>query len=227
MEWLEITRVIPPGSFKPQLWPPARRGAGAALRPTPAALGNCRFPKKPPVILKNHAGLCGFDVGTLSFAGDPQQQAACLLNPVEPVGRLGTAAGKAARGARRSASAAARACPTARPCARCCRSAASSMLAAELSRPVSHAHDDDPLSRPATYFIIHDTSTPNYRALAWPRVDRRRSQDQQSRALPMRQQDRARAYLHQSRPAPICSRTISRCRGARPNSKWRCSTARR
>ena len=41
-------------------------------------------------------------------------------------------------------------------------------LVATLAQPVSHAHDNDPLSRPATYMVFHDTSTPNYRTQPWP-----------------------------------------------------------
>jgi hypothetical protein len=37
-----------------------------------------------------------------------------------------------------------------------------------LAGAVSHAHDNDPLSRSATYIVFHDTSTPNYRSQPWP-----------------------------------------------------------
>ena len=95
------------------------------------------------------------------------QQAACLLNPVEPVGRLGTPLEKlpeslAERVGRTTS------LPDREALRALLQARGFEHLAAELSRPVSHAHDDDPLSRPATYFIIHDTSTPNFRALAWP-----------------------------------------------------------
>ncbi len=55
------------------------------------AAGKCRFAKRPPVVLKDMAGFCKFDPGTLTFAGTPAEQARCLLNPVQPVGRLGPA----------------------------------------------------------------------------------------------------------------------------------------
>lgn len=133
------------------------------------AAGNCRFPKKPPVVLKNMAGLCGFDLGTLSFAGDPEQQALCLLNPVQPVGRLGEPLEKlppalAERVGRTSG------LPDREALRLHLRERNLGLLAEGLSRPVSHAHDNDPLSRSATYFLIHDTSSPNFRGLAWPKA---------------------------------------------------------
>src|SRR5690606_1634267 len=41
-------------------------------------------------------------------------------------------------------------------------------LIGNLAQPVSHAHDNDPLARSATYIVFHDTSTPNYRTQPWP-----------------------------------------------------------
>jgi hypothetical protein len=37
-----------------------------------------------------------------------------------------------------------------------------------LDRPVAMAHDGDPIARGATYFVIHDTSAPNYMGKAFP-----------------------------------------------------------
>jgi hypothetical protein len=34
---------------------------------------------------------------------------------------------------------------------------------------IAFARDGDPQSRPATYFVIHDTSSPNYGNSSWPR----------------------------------------------------------
>ena len=146
-----------------------RAGLAALLCiPAAAALaaGNCSFKKQPPVILKN-MGPCNFDVGTLSFEGDPVQQAKCLITKVEPIGRLGerretlpnslanvgTATGLPARDALRKLLE---------------ERGLGATLGARLSDPVSHAHDNDPLSRSATYFLIHDTSAPNFKNRRWP-----------------------------------------------------------
>src|SRR6185295_15344418 len=37
-----------------------------------------------------------------------------------------------------------------------------------LDKPVSHGQDNDPIARSATYFVIHDTSSPNLGSKAWP-----------------------------------------------------------
>jgi hypothetical protein len=139
-------------------------GVGADAQAT----GKCRFPKRPPVVLKNPSGFCNFDPGTLTFSGTPAEQARCLLNPLQPVGRLGpaldalpdtisarvggdldlpshTALGVLLR-----------------------ERGVPNDLIATLADPVSHAHDNDPLSRSATYVVFHDTSTPNYRTQPWP-----------------------------------------------------------
>ena len=41
-------------------------------------------------------------------------------------------------------------------------------FAAHLWQPVSHAHDNDPDAPVARYFVIHDTSGPNYRHGSFP-----------------------------------------------------------
>jgi hypothetical protein len=52
------------------------------------AAGKCFFRPVAPVTLKN-MGKCTFDLEALAFSGTPAEQAKCLLNPVQPVGRLG------------------------------------------------------------------------------------------------------------------------------------------
>ena len=61
----------------------------ASLSPAFAA-GNCYFPKRPPITLKDVSGHCGFDPETQTFTGSAAGQARCLLTPVRPVGRLGS-----------------------------------------------------------------------------------------------------------------------------------------
>jgi len=131
------------------------------------SLGKCYFPPRPPVTLK-HMGPCDFDPDLLSFAGEPAQQAVCLLTPVQRVGRLGPKLEKlpailADRIGRSSD------LPAREQIRALLQQSGLEDLDATLSRPVAHAHDSDPLSRSATYFMIHDTSTPNYGALPWPK----------------------------------------------------------
>lgn len=105
-------------------------------------------------------GPCGFDPETLSFAGDPARQTACLA---QPVGRWGKLDGPL------------QAIPNVLA-ARVGRSALlpgrtalgnflsglglTEALAAGLFAPVSRARDGDPFAPAARYFVIHDTSGP-------------------------------------------------------------------
>ena len=131
------------------------------------AAGPCRFAKRPPVVLKDIGGFCRFDHDTQTFAGTPAEQARCLLNPVEPVGRLGTALETLPDSIEKRVGGAD--LPSHEALATLLRErGAAQDLIAGLALPVSHAHDNDPLARSATYIVFHDTSTPNYRTQPWP-----------------------------------------------------------
>ncbi|KAB2883837.1 MAG: hypothetical protein F9K38_05175 [Pseudorhodoplanes sp.] len=153
---------------------PCRRLIVAALIlacPAPAAfaVGNCYFPKRPPATLKD-MGPCRFDPETQTYAGEPAEQARCLLTPVLPVGHLGpplielpdALAHFVGTGRDLPSRAALRALLADR--------GLMETLGDTLSEAVAHAHDGDPLSRSATYFVLHDTSSPNFRGLPWPRA---------------------------------------------------------
>ncbi len=135
------------------------------------ALGECRFKPSPPTTLPagDRFGLCRFDLATLSYAGAGAEQARCLLNPVRPVGRLGAPLGELPRvlaeRAGRTTGLPDRATLQAWLTAR----GLGDSLGSSLAHPVSFARDNDRKSRPATYFVIHDTSTPNYGSLPWPK----------------------------------------------------------
>jgi hypothetical protein len=131
------------------------------------ALADCK-PKRPlpPVVLKN-MGVCGFDPQTLSFAGEPAQQAACLMRPVAKIGKLGPVLDKLPNVL----------VHVGRPNNLPAREALSAHLskldlewdfAAYLWQPVSRARDHDENAPPARYFVIHDTSGPNFARKPWP-----------------------------------------------------------
>ena len=140
-------------------------GFGAAE----ASAGPTCKPKRPrPVVHLRNMGPCAFDPGTLSFVGKPPQQAACLLRaldrsrnlapapadlPAALAGRVGQPAGLPAREA---IGALLRKLDLERD------------FAAALWRPVSRARDNDPDAPAARYFVIHDTSGPNYGSRAFP-----------------------------------------------------------
>jgi hypothetical protein len=132
------------------------------------ARGNCSFKPSPPVTLKT-MGICDFDAEKLSFAGDGAQQAKCLLRPVNPVGRLGAPLEKLPEVLDERAGT-----PAGLPARDVLRGwlkvrGLDAPLGQSLDQAVSFARDNDRTSRAASYFIIHDTSTPNYGALPWPR----------------------------------------------------------
>jgi hypothetical protein len=145
-------------------------GASGASATDFSSAGKCSFAKRPPVVLKDRQieGFCKFDHNTQLFGGTPAEQARCLLNPVEPVGRLG-AAMDALPAALEMRVGGETDLPSRDALAGLLRDrGATQDLIDTLAQPVSHAHDNDPLARSATYIVFHDTSTPNYRTQPWP-----------------------------------------------------------
>jgi hypothetical protein len=132
------------------------------------AAGNCSFKPSPPVTLKD-SGFCQFDLDRLAYAGDSVQQAKCLLNPVKPVGRLASPLEELpSLLAERVGQA--EGLPEREPLkAWLAERGMADSLGESLDKTVSRARDNDPAARPATYFVIHDTSAPNYGATPWPR----------------------------------------------------------
>jgi hypothetical protein len=144
--------------------------ASAALASDFSSAGKCRFAKRPPVVLKDNQidGFCKFDHDIQSFSGTPAEQARCLLNPVEPVGRLGPSMDALPETLERRVGNGAD-LPSRETLTTLLRDrGATQDLIDTLAQPVSHAHDNDPLARSATYIVFHDTSTPNYRTQPWP-----------------------------------------------------------
>ena len=122
---------------------------------------------RAPFFIKN-MGACAFDPETLSFAGTPVEQAMCLMRGMDATRNLGPPLtvlppGLASRIGQ----------TTGLPS----REALSSFLskqnletdfAAHLWQPLSRAHDNDPDAPMARYFVIHDTSGPNYGHRGFP-----------------------------------------------------------
>jgi hypothetical protein len=162
------------------------------------AAGNCRFPPAKPVILKN-MGPCEFDAGLMSFKGDAKTQAACLLSPVQPFGKIGAPRedlpSPIADFVGRS-----RDLPARAALMRVLRERGLDQdLAPTLDQPVAHAHDNDPLSRSVTYFVIHDTSSPNYMGRPWPGdIDRDSSINNLGRYACANKIERAHVFINRS-----------------------------
>jgi hypothetical protein len=160
------------------------------------AAGNCKFPPTKPPVLKN-MGPCEFDPGLMSFAGDARQQAACLTSPVLQFGYIGKP--------REDMPAAfadyvgrSRDLPARGALEKVVRERGLSIDFA-LDKPVAHAHDNDPLSRSVSYFVIHDTSSPNYLGRPWPAdIDGDRSINNLDRYACANKIERAHAFINRA-----------------------------
>ncbi len=136
---------------------------GSAL----TAPGDCVFPKHPPVTLKN-MGRCEFDLETLSFKGKPAEQATCLTNPLLTGGYLTSERAKLPETFAKRVGRSIDLPKREDLLAYLHFSGLGKEFGETLSKPISHANDNDPLARSATYFVIHDTSAPNFASRPFP-----------------------------------------------------------
>jgi hypothetical protein len=122
---------------------------------------------RPPFFVKT-MGPCTFDPATLSFIGEPVEQAQCLMRGMDRSRNLAPALQSLP-----SALASRLGGDTGLPS----REVLSGFLskqnlewdfAAYLWMPVSRARDNDPDAPMARYFVIHDTSGPNYGRRPFP-----------------------------------------------------------
>ena len=130
------------------------------LTPADAFATQCR-PRRPlPSVVLRTMGPCNFDVETLSFAGSSVQQAACLIRPVKRWAHLGrplenlpeVLADRVGRS---------EALPNrASLAALIAETGLAPQFSDSLDGQVSRAHDGDPFSPMARYFVVHDTSGP-------------------------------------------------------------------
>ena len=122
---------------------------------------------KPPFFIKS-MGVCAFDPETLSYAGTPVQQAMCLMRgmdvsrnllprlsslPAPLANRIGQTTGLPSRATLSNYLA---------------QQGLEGDLGDYLWLPVSRARNNDLGSPMARYFVIHDTSGPNYGHRAFP-----------------------------------------------------------
>jgi len=133
-----------------------------------AVLAGCKPDHfKPPFFIKS-MGACAFDPETLSYAGSPLQQAKCLMRGMDASRNLAPplASLPASLSSRIGQT-------TGLPS----RVTLSNYLAGQglegdfgdyLWLPVSRAHDNDLAAPMARYFVIHDTSGPNYGRHSFP-----------------------------------------------------------
>jgi hypothetical protein len=141
--------------------------AGFIFAPGDVAANQCGPRQVLPSVILRSMGPCNFDLESLSFAGDPAQQAACLLRPVGRRAILGpplTALPKVlAERVGRSALLPGRAALA----AAIADMAIDRELADGLFGQLSRAADGDPFAPTARYFVIHDTSGPKLDAFSF------------------------------------------------------------
>jgi hypothetical protein len=122
---------------------------------------------RPPFFIKS-MGACAFDPETLSFAGTPVQQAMCLMRGMDPTRNLMPPV------ASLPPALAERVGQTTGLPSRAALAEYLSALGLEgefgdfLWLPVSRAHDNALEASVARYFVIHDTSGPNYGRRSFP-----------------------------------------------------------
>jgi len=147
--------------------------AGALACPIAAAshyvaLAGCKPDHFKPLFFVKSMGECSFDAETLSYAGTPVQQAMCLMrgmdatrNLLPPLHSLPPALAK-------------RVGQTTELPSRAVLADYLATLGLEgefgdfLWSPVSRAHDNDVAAPIARYFVIHDTSGPNFGRRSFP-----------------------------------------------------------
>lgn len=104
---------------------------------------------------------CPLDTSSVSFSGSEVEQAKCLLRPVRPFGHLG---GNLAALPAPLAGLLGQAAPSKDALRQLLRARGISeaQIGGSLDDPVSRGNNNNPRSGLADYFVIHDTSTPNF-----------------------------------------------------------------
>ena len=133
-----------------------------------ALSASCKPSHPLPTVTLKDEGVCNFNLDSLSYRGTPEEQAKCLMRGEDQTRNLGPPLENLPD---------ALASRVGRDGGLPSRETLSGYLskqdletdfAANLWQPVSHAEDNNPEAPLATYFVIHDTSGPNYGHRAFP-----------------------------------------------------------
>jgi hypothetical protein len=111
---------------------------------------------------------CPFDDSTLSYAGTPQEQAKCLLRPVLMGGNLGAPLKKLPKPLDKLIGQPLTVDKAALEHYLAAHNINEADIGGSLNDPVAAANTADPNAPLARYFVIHDTSTPNYMDKPFP-----------------------------------------------------------
>lgn len=117
--------------------------------------------------LSSATDVCAFDNDALSFKGTPAEQAKCLLRPVGIRGNVGVAVAELPA----PLSCIGGVQPFSKDRLRTflrSKNISESALGGSLDTQLAQARAGDPAAPTATYFVIHDTSTPNFAKADFP-----------------------------------------------------------
>jgi hypothetical protein len=123
---------------------------------------SCR-PRRPlPTVILTSMGPCNFDRDTLSFAGSPVEQAACLMRPVNQWAHLGLPLAELPKALAQRIGGTTPMPDRGALTALINETGLSPRFADGLADEVSRARDNDAQAPMARYFVIHDTSGPRF-----------------------------------------------------------------
>ncbi len=133
-----------------------------------ASSESCKPPRPLPKVFLKDMGDCDFNLDSLAYRGTPAEQAKCLMRGVDQTRNLGPPLDSLPD---------ALTSRVGRDTGLPSRETLSAYLskqnlewdfAAHLWQPVSRAEDNNPEAPAARYFVIHDTSGPNYGRRSFP-----------------------------------------------------------
>jgi hypothetical protein len=128
----------------------------------------CKPRRSLPSLTLVTLGPCAFNPETLGFAGEPAEQARCLLRGTDRSRRLGPTLESIPPGLARRAGQAAELPDRDAVAAHLTELGLMWDYAPFLWTPISRARDNDPEAPQARYLVIHDTSAPNFGGRPFP-----------------------------------------------------------
>jgi hypothetical protein len=120
----------------------------------------CRPPRPLPTVILTSMGPCNFNPDTLSFAGSPVEQAACLMRPVNRWAHLGRPLAELPKALAERIGGTTPLLDRGALTALISDTGLSPRFSDGLGNEVSRARDNDAQAPVARYFVIHDTSGP-------------------------------------------------------------------
>ncbi len=136
--------------------------------PTPIVSAICGLALAPFSADAAQQARCPFDTAALTFDGSLSEQARCLLRPVRPFGHLGPTLEALPAPLSNLVGQSVTVAKADLRSFLLAHHVAEAELGGSLDAPLSRANDNAPDGQPALYFVIHDTSTPNFHDAPFP-----------------------------------------------------------